>query len=198
PLIRQEIRQAPCTNEGHYTVYLPAYDDKKILKVIGEIKNVQWQIFSKHTKQAYVKDNIAIYPVCNALFIKSMVSSQGIICGAGFETPAEALFLKKKLLVIPMKGQYEQQCNAAALKQMGVPILNKLNLGKLPEIRNWLNADSLVEAHFPDCTEEIIASLFAEYRRSKEENMDTEKMKDYSFKRLKKQLFKNFSIQNYW
>jgi hypothetical protein len=32
-----------------------------------------------------------------------------------FETPAEALFLGKKLLVIPMTGQYEQECNAAAL-----------------------------------------------------------------------------------
>jgi len=43
----------------------------------------------------------------------------GVFCGAGFETPAEAMFLKKKLMVIPMKGQYEQQCNAAALEEIG-------------------------------------------------------------------------------
>jgi len=39
------------------------------------------------------------------------------------ETPAEALFFKKKLMVIPMKGQYEQLYNAECLKQLGVPII---------------------------------------------------------------------------
>ena len=194
PVIRQEIRQAHCTNDGHYTVYLPAYADKKIIKVLTAIQNVQWQVFSKHTKHAYLQGNVTVFPIANRSFIKSMVSSQGIICGAGFETPAEALFLKKKLLVIPMKGQYEQQCNAAALKKLGVPILNKLSVGKRAAIKNWLYSDSLVEVHFPDCTEDIIASLFADYQLSKEGMMDDKKMKDYSFKRFKKQFFKNFYL----
>jgi len=196
PLIRQEIRQAININEGHYTVYLPAYSDKKILKVLGEIKNIQWQVFSKHTKQAYVQDHIAIYPVCNTLFIKSMVSSEGIICGAGFETPAEALFLNKKLLVIPMKGQYEQQCNAAALKQMEVPILKKLSFGKVKDIKSWLEKDSRIAVDFPDTTEEIIAALFADYLLKQDEMTSDKKMKVYSFKQLRKQLFKNLSLQN--
>ncbi len=46
-----------------------------------------------------------------------------MLCGAGFETPAEALFLGKKLMVIPMKGQYEQHINAASLKELGIPVL---------------------------------------------------------------------------
>src|SRR5690606_23800047 len=149
PLIRDEIRNATVTNVGHYTVYLPAYSDKKILKILGEIKNVKWQVFSKHTKRAYNRNNIQVSPVCNSSFIKSMVSSAGIICGAGFETPAEALFLRKKLIVIPMKGQYEQQCNAAALQQMNVPILKKLNLDKVHEIKTWLEGVYDVAVCFP-------------------------------------------------
>ena len=55
-----------------------------------------------------------------------MASSTGVLCGAGFETPAEALYLGKKLMVIPMKSQLEQFYNAASLKQLGVPVLKKM------------------------------------------------------------------------
>ena len=113
-------------NKGHYTVYLPAYDDKRILKVLRECKGVDWQVFSKHNKKVIKEKNIIIQPINNEAFIKSMATSEGVLCGAGFETPAEALFMKKKLMVIPMKGQYEQQCNAAALKEMGVPVIKNL------------------------------------------------------------------------
>src|SRR5690606_13955650 len=35
PLIRHEIRAMQVSNAGHYTVYLPAYDDAKIIKVLN-------------------------------------------------------------------------------------------------------------------------------------------------------------------
>ena len=78
PVIRREIRNARITNDGHYTVYLPAYSDKKILKVLAEIKDVKWQVFSKHSKKPYWQKNVVIYPINNNSFIKSMVSSTGV------------------------------------------------------------------------------------------------------------------------
>ena len=53
PVIRQEIRDAHNKRLLHYTVYLPAYDDKGIVKVLKEIKDVEWKIFSKHTTKRY-------------------------------------------------------------------------------------------------------------------------------------------------
>jgi hypothetical protein len=44
------------------------------------------------------------------------------LCNAGFETPAEALFMDKKLFVIPIHNQYEQECNACALIKWEFPI----------------------------------------------------------------------------
>lgn len=58
------------------------------------------------------------------------------MCGAGFETPEEALFLGKKLMVIPIKGQYEQQCNVAALKEMGVPVIKSLKTKHVEKVNN--------------------------------------------------------------
>src|SRR5690625_7003508 len=50
------------------------------------------------------------------------------------------MFLEKKLMVIPIKNQYEQYCNAAALKEMGVPVRNRIDQGFIPEVRSWLNS----------------------------------------------------------
>jgi hypothetical protein len=56
-----------------------------------------------------------------------MASSTVFLCGAGFETPAEALYSRQKADGSSDEEQYEQQCNAAALKQMGVPVIKKLH-----------------------------------------------------------------------
>ena len=162
PVIRQEIRNISITNENHYTVYLPSYSDKRILKALSNIKNTHWEVFSKHNNMKSNWGHITISPIDNEVFIKSVASSKGILCGAGFETPAEALFLGKKLMVIPMKGQYEQQCNAAALKEMGVPVIKSLKTKHVEKIKSWVNDYARIEINYPDLTENIIDQLLQE------------------------------------
>ncbi len=160
PVIRNEIRNAVVKKLNHYTVYLPAYDDERLIKVLKEIKKTEWQVFSKHSKKSYSEKNVCINPISNEEFIASLITCTGVLCGAGFETPAEALYLQKKLMVIPMKGQYEQQCNAAALKEMGVPVLNKLKLSRLENIKNWVDTPQIIPVDFPDITDQIINQVF--------------------------------------
>ena len=76
-------------------------------------------------------------PISNEGFTKSMIESAGVITGAGFETPAEALYLGKKLICLPIRGQYEQLCNAAALEQLGVPVVNKMHATFFVDIAKW-------------------------------------------------------------
>lgn len=156
PVIRSEIRQAKISNKGHYTVYLPSYDDKKIIEILQKIKNVKWEVFSKYSKCPVEYKNIIIKPIDNSAFVNSLISSEGILCGAGFESPAEALFLNKKLLVIPMKNQYEQHCNAAALKLMGVPVVKSFKKKYIEKIDNWVASTNKVTVDYKDNTEEII------------------------------------------
>ncbi|WP_207492600.1 glycosyltransferase family protein [Aridibaculum aurantiacum] len=156
PVVRNDVRQLPVENQGHYTVYLPAYDDKRILKVLKKVKHVQWQVFSKHNKKPVEDGNVIIKPIENGSFLQSMASSEGVLCGAGFETPAEALYLQKKLMVIPMKNQYEQQCNAAALEKMGVPVIKSLKDKHLPAIMDWIENGSVVLVNYADNTKEIL------------------------------------------
>ncbi len=163
PIIREEIRLKNAVKKGHYTVYLPAYGDEKLVSVLAKLKNIKWEIFSKHTDQYQIHGNITIKPVHGTEFINSIATATGVLCGAGFETPAEALFLRKKLMVIPMKNQYEQQCNALALREMGIPVLKKLNKAQLPKIEKWLKTDDVVEVNYPDVTEDILDAITLPY-----------------------------------
>jgi uncharacterized protein (TIGR00661 family) len=192
PVIRKEIRNAAVTRDRHYTVYLPSYSDKKIIKVLGEIKKIEWQVFSKHSKKPYHKENILILPITNKSFVKSMASSAGVLCGAGFETPAEALFLGKKLMVIPMKNQYEQQCNAAALKKMDIPVLKKLKPSKIEKIKSWVNEGKVIPVSYPDVTARVLDELFVKYKTTIEKYSVEPGNVPYSFRKLQNILIGKF------
>jgi uncharacterized protein (TIGR00661 family) len=164
PVIRGAIREAKVRDDGHYTVYLPAYDDKKLVELFLTISpKVHWHIFSKHTKNPYHVGRISVYPVSGLDFVESMVSSTGVLCGAGFETPAEVLHLNKKLLVVPMKSQYEQHCNAAALKKMGVPVIKKVKKKHLKKIQKWLDSNKRLDITFPDIAGGAVEHLMKKY-----------------------------------
>ena len=156
PIIRQEVRIITPTNEGHYTVYLPSYDDVEIINRLKKIPDIQWQVFSKHSKKAYTLFNVQVSPIDSQKFLDSIASSEGVLTNAGFGTTSEALFLKKKLLVVPMKKQYEQHCNAAMLKEMGVPVLKKLNKKSLGDIIDWVDSTAIVPVDYPDNAKEIV------------------------------------------
>lgn len=164
PVIRQSIRALEPNDKEHYTVYLPSYDDAHLLKNLSKFSDIQWDVYSKHNKKKFTVKNVTINPIQSDTFVQSMANASGVLCGAGFETPAEALFLGKKLLVIPMKNQYEQHLNAAALEQMGVPVINSLKKKYDFAIEAWLNSKNRVPVDYPDITKEIITNIVEKHK----------------------------------
>ena len=159
PVIRQEVRQLQPFNLGHYTVYLPALGDRELLDVLTKIPEIRWEVFSKTTKYPYIERNVSIRPIQNDHFLRSLESCSGILTSAGFESPAEALFLEKKLFVIPIQGQYEQKCNAEALKHFGVPVAQKFGDDIIPQLKRWIERKQDIRVHFPNITEQLIESM---------------------------------------
>lgn len=162
PVIRRSIRQAKPQKQGHYTVYLPAFSDEQIIGVLSRLNATKWEVFSKHTDREYEAQNIKIRKVSVDEFTKSFLNCEGILCTAGFETPAEALFLGKKLCVVPMKNQYEQQCNAAFLKSMGIKVLSQF-AGSENELRSWIETNANLEIDYPDQTKEILEMILLKH-----------------------------------
>ena len=163
PVIRQQVRELSPTNEGHYTVYLPAYEEEILVERLQYLsRSVRWEVFSKHSHTPAEYGNVRVWPVSGPAFLDSLARAAGVLCGAGFETPAEALYLGKKLLVMPMKQQYEQQCNAAALEKMGVPVIKSFKDKSLDKVDQWLHQDQSIPVDYPDQTAAVIDQLLRE------------------------------------
>ena len=148
PIIKPEIIQATPTRAGHITVYLPAHQDAFLESLFTSLPGTRFEVFSKTTQVAHKKANVLFLPIDRKRFDESLIHSDGIICGAGFETPAEAIHLGKKVMAIPIQGQYEQQCNAAALRSMGVRCLDRLTEQERPALLNWLQQGEYIKRDY--------------------------------------------------
>ncbi len=165
PVIRSEIRNLTVSDLGHYTVYLPAIDDKLLVPLLQQLPEVQWHVFSKHSSRQYIAKNVRVSPIHNEEFNESLGSCTGLFTGGGFEGPAEALFLGKKLLVMPMRFQYEQQCNAYALKQLGYPVIWGSDKNWLLHLKEWIKCKQEHQIQFPDDTAAVISKVVQTFAR---------------------------------
>jgi len=159
PVIKSEILQAEPVNKGHITVYLPSYCDNELIALLTPFKDHHFEVFSRQTKVPGTIGNITLMPVNKENFNRSLISCHGIVCGAGFETPAEAIHLKKKMIAIPIQGQYEQKCNAAALKKIGIKTLDKIDDDFTGIFNDWVNDPHTPAISYQYSTEAIINIL---------------------------------------
>lgn len=160
PVIKTDIWNAQPTRQDFICVYLPSCADEILLPYLSQIKDCNFHVFSRQTTYIITKKNCTFFPVDKALFNLNLTHCHGIITNAGFETPAEAMLLNKKILAIPIGGQYEQQCNAAALAMLGVPTLDKIDQHFTEKVRQWLDLPDMVYDHsFNRSTPHIIEEM---------------------------------------
>src|SRR5580692_181281 len=172
PVIKKTILQAEPRDKGYVTVYLSAYSDAAVRQFLRPLKEFRWQVFSKEVRQPVQDGNILFTPVSKGAFDKSLINCSAILTGAGFETPAEALYLGKKLMVIPIRGQYEQFCNAAALSRMGVPVLDTLDANFEGVFRPWMAQRKRPHLHLDYTTEAIVSYLMHHCTQKKKHALD--------------------------
>lgn len=161
PIIRSEIRELDAKNLGHYTIYLGHYEDSEVVKHLKRVKDAEFHLFSKTVKKPEKYKNIKLFPINNELYLRSLAGCEGLITGAGFEAPAEAIFLGKKVMAIPIKGQYEQLCNAKAMRAIGLTVIKKINDKFSLRLHNWLQNATPLQINYPDNTAQIVGDIFA-------------------------------------
>lgn len=127
PVVKEEFTTATPQDLKHVTIYLPSFQQHCLFEAFSKLKHINFHWFLDGIESIRKDKNITYYPINQALFNKSLLNCHGLITGGGFETPSEALFLNKKLISIPIKNHYEQQCNAAALKKLGVKVLEDVD-----------------------------------------------------------------------
>jgi len=103
PILRDEIRNAQPIRGDYILVYVKDSSREEVLKKLSVHRNQDFRFF----------------PDKNSDFITALAGCSGVIAPAGHQLLSESLFLRKPVLAIPQKGQYEQRLNARMLKASG-------------------------------------------------------------------------------
>jgi uncharacterized protein (TIGR00661 family) len=158
PIIRQEVRNLKVESRDQYLVYLPSYSNKILYKILQNLGS-KWIVFSKQSVMKEKIGNCTFYPIQQDLFLKTLAKSKGVLCSAGFELPAETIYLNKKLMVVPIKNQYEQYYNAAALEQMGVCVNHSISSEK---VEQWMHSETEVFRQYTNNAAFVIQKIIQE------------------------------------
>jgi uncharacterized protein (TIGR00661 family) len=129
PLLRKEVKNLNPTQGDFFLAYMvnPGYADE----VISEAKNnpeIQIEAFwDKKDEPISQKPlpNLTIHMVDDKLFLEKMATCKGLLSTAGFESVCEAMYLGKQVLMVPVKGQYEQACNAIDAQISGAGLIGE-------------------------------------------------------------------------
>jgi uncharacterized protein (TIGR00661 family) len=161
PVVKQQILEANPTDKGYITVYLPSYCEPQLVEIFSAFGDLQFDVFCGQVMQPRQEGNLRLLPVNKQAFNESLIHCSGIITGGGFETPAEALHLGKKIMSIPIRSQYEQQCNAAALQEMGIRVLKSIDHTFSDHLEDWINNDERIKMDYSRSIPESLEYLFS-------------------------------------
>jgi len=159
PIIKDEIINATPIDNGHITVYLPQYSIAFLSPYLLTQSKFNFEIFTKEVTQLTKFKNLTLLPIDNKTFTNSLIQCHGIITAGGFETPAEALYLKKKLLSIPILNHFEQECNGAAMQKLGVTVIKKIDKNFNQIFTKWVQTENKIQFTLTHSTEEIVNLL---------------------------------------
>lgn len=160
PIIRKEIIECSPVNGMHFLVYLTAYDEASLIRIFSRISGT-FRIYSNQIKHKKVLGNLTIIPIGTPSFLQDLITCRGVICGAGFELPSEALFLKKALLVVPYSNHFEQHCNAEALKKLGVKILFDFSTPSQMTLEKWCQNPPVISYHWSNQLEFALETVIS-------------------------------------
>lgn len=154
PVIPDTIKPVKKIDPNLILVYLPFESADHIRSFLYPFKSLNFAVYAGHKNIKKTQDkNISWNPFSKTTFYTDLAQCSGVICNAGFELPSEALSLGKKLLVKPLKGQFEQISNAKALTHLGLGAATK-KLNK-KSIKKWLDTPGAVKKDYSDVARQI-------------------------------------------
>jgi len=155
PIVNSDLLNKTNIDSNFYLIYLPSISSDTLIKEISKINSYNWKIYSPDIIENHKHNNIELKKLDKKEFTNDLLSCSGVITASGFSTTSEALVLNKKLWSIPIKGQYEQKCNAEFLKSLGIftKSFNSNNINK------WLNNFNTIQYQWEDPTTEIIKKI---------------------------------------
>ncbi|MEO6420104.1 MAG: glycosyltransferase family protein, partial [Polyangiaceae bacterium] len=120
PILRPEIASATPTHGDHLLVYQTAEGNDTLEHTLAQT-GLECRIYGmkRDIKEEVVEGKLHFRPFSEAGFIADLASSRAVIAGGGFTLMGEAVYLKKPMLAVPLRRQFEQVLNARYLERAG-------------------------------------------------------------------------------
>ena len=153
PAISRDVRSAETFRPDKILLYLPFENQGVITRWLADFPDYQFYLYTD-VAQASDHGHLHFRPFSRAGFLRDLGECAGVISHAGFTLTSEALHLGKKVLVRPLKGQFEQAANTAALLRLGLGSL----ISRLDEetLSDWLERPPISPLVFPDVTPHVV------------------------------------------
>jgi|694.fasta_scaffold11626_6 uncharacterized protein (TIGR00661 family) len=160
PVINSELKKLRIKTHEFTLVYVLSYSLEELINIFSSpiLCDNKFVIYTKEVQVPVVYKNIVAKPISKTSFTKDISNCKNIITTAGFQTIAEAVYLHKDILLIPIKGQPEQKANALMLREYNIQFIKKL---KANHIKNWIEFHPSNSIIIKDETNRLVKSILA-------------------------------------
>ena len=133
PVIRPVVESIQSTHGEHIVVYTADRSCKdELVALLTSFHHLQFRIYGFDAADRI--GNCQFKRTSTAEFLQDLASCRGVIATAGFSLLSECLHFRKRMLLLPIRGHYEQILNATYAQRLGVALAcTSLDAGILAE-----------------------------------------------------------------
>jgi len=121
PIVRPVVAEL----EPHDGEYILVYSTtgkgpEQVQELFGKFGRQKFYIYG--FDRSVESGNCVFKPRSTESFLGDLAGCRGVIASAGFSLISECMYLKKRMLLLPVAGQYEQIINARYIEKLGLGI----------------------------------------------------------------------------
>lgn len=119
PVVRDVVRGLEASDGEHILFYTTTGKGREELQeLLGRFASQKFFVYG--FDESGESGNCVFKERSTEGFLRDLGSCRGVAASAGFSLISECLFLKKKMLVLPLAGQYEQIINGHYIEKLGL------------------------------------------------------------------------------
>jgi uncharacterized protein (TIGR00661 family) len=124
PVVRPHVTALTPSNAGHILVYSTTGTRRE--RLCDVLHRFADQSFYVYGFNQYAEiGNCTFKERSTEGFLADLASARGVVASAGFSLMSECMHLRKRMLLLPLAGQYEQIINARYAEKLGLGLWSK-------------------------------------------------------------------------
>lgn len=161
PILRPEILAAQAERGDHLLVYQTAEGNRNLERALQNC-GVPCRVYGmrRAITEDEVEGNLTYRPFSEASFIDDLRTARAAIAGGGFTVMSECVYLRKPMIAVPLRAQFEQVLNARWLERLGYGI-GVQSLDDAEIVRSFLQRLDQFEGHLEGYRQDGNVALLA-------------------------------------